>query len=84
MAFWEQWGRYVPVAERRAKARREMDKLRRKGQDIQPVNIDGRTIARSFWGKGWCDHLESFSDYANRLPRGRTYVRNGSDRKSVV
>ena len=78
MAFWGQWGRYVPVAERRAKARREMDKLRKKGKDIQPVTIDGRTIARSFWGKGWCDHLESFSDYANRLPRGRTYVRNGS------
>lgn len=75
MAFW---GRYVSVAERRTKARREMDKLRKKGQDIQPVNLDGRTIARSFWGKGWCDHLESFSDYANRLPRGRTYVRNGS------
>ena len=78
MAFWGEWGRYVPVAERRAKARREMDKLRKKGKDIQPVTIDGRTIARSFWGKGWCDHLESFSDYANRLPRGRTYVRNGS------
>src|SRR5215471_5317441 len=78
MAFWGEWGRYVPVAERRATARREMDKLRKKGKDIQPVTIDGRTIARSFWGKGWCDHLESFSDYANRLPRGRTYVRNGS------
>jgi uncharacterized Zn finger protein/DNA-binding transcriptional regulator YiaG len=78
MAFWGEWPRYVPVAERRAQARREMDKLRKKGKDIQPVNLDGRTIARSFWGKGWCDHLESFSDYANRLPRGRTYVRNGS------
>ena len=78
MAFWEEWGRYVPVAERRATARREMDKLRKKGKNIQPVTIDGRTIARSFWGKGWCDHLESFSDYASRLPRGRTYVRNGS------
>jgi uncharacterized Zn finger protein/DNA-binding transcriptional regulator YiaG len=78
MAFWGEWGRYVPVAERRAKAQREMNKLRKKGKDIQPVTIDGRTIARSFWGKGWCDHLESFSDYANRLPRGRTYVRNGS------
>ena len=78
MAFWGEWGRYVPVAERRAKARREIDKLRKKGKNIQPVTIDGRTIARSFWGKGWCDHLESFSDYANRLPRGRTYVRNGS------
>jgi len=72
------WAPYVSVAKRRAKARRKMEKLRKKGKDIQPVEIEGRTIARSFWGKGWCDHLESFSDFENRLPRGRTYVRNGS------
>jgi uncharacterized Zn finger protein len=66
------------VAERRAKARKEMEKLRKKGKDIQPVELINRKIAASFWGKGWCDHLESFSDYSNRLPRGRTYVRNGS------
>ena len=72
------WGKYVPVAQRRAKARRAMDKLRKKGRHIQPIEIQGRLIVRSFWGKGWCEHLESFSDYANRLPRGRTYVRNGS------
>ena len=72
------WARYVPVAERRARARREIYKLKKKGKYIQPVDIEGRTIARSFWGKGWCDHLESFSDFANRLPRGRRYVRNGS------
>ena len=35
-------------------------------------------IATTFWGKAWCDNLEGYSDYANRLPRGRTYVRNGS------
>ncbi len=50
----------------------------KKGVDIQPVTIEGRKIATSFWGEGWCDHMESFSDFANRLPRGRTYVRNGS------
>ena len=72
------WPAYVPVAQRRAQARREASKLQKKGQDIQPVEIEGRTIARSFWGKGWCTHMESFGDYANRLPRGRTYVRNGS------
>ncbi len=72
------WPEYVPVAERRAKAVRETGKLKKKGGDIQPVEIEGRTIARSFWGKGWCTHLESFGDYSNRLPRGRTYVRNGS------
>lgn len=68
----------MPVAQRRMQALREMSKLRGKGVDVQPVEIDGRTIARSFWGKGWCTHLESFGDYSNRLPRGRTYVRNGS------
>jgi uncharacterized Zn finger protein len=72
------WGRYVPVAERRAKALKKVSKLRKGGKKIYPVEIDGRSIAHSFWGKGWCDHLESFSDYSNRLPRGRTYVRNGS------
>jgi len=55
-----------------------MEKLRKKGKNIQPIEIEGRTIARSFWGKAWCEHLESFSDFENRLPRGRTYVRNGS------
>lgn len=77
MSF-DSWRPYVSVAERRAKARKEMEKLRKKGKDIQPVEIDGRKIAASFWGKGWCDHLESFRDYDNRLPRGRTYARNGS------
>jgi len=72
------WAPYVPVAQRRARALREMERLRKKGRCVEPVEIDGRAIAHSFWGKGWCDHLESFADFANRLPRGRTYVRNGS------
>ena len=53
-------------------------KLRKKGHPVSPVVIEGRTIARTFWGKAWCDNLERYSDFANRLPRGRTYVRNGS------
>lgn len=72
------WRPYVSVSQRRAQARKKMDSLRKKGVDIQPVTIAGRKIATTFWGEAWCDHLESFSDYANRLPRGRTYVRNGS------
>jgi len=76
MAYY--WSPYVSVAQRRAKALRKMKQLRKKGKDIQPVEIEGRTIARSFWGKAWCEHLESFSDFENRLPRGRTYARNGS------
>ncbi|MBI4863995.1 MAG: SWIM zinc finger family protein [Candidatus Riflebacteria bacterium] len=55
-----------------------MDKLRKRGHPVSPVEIAGRTIASTFWGKAWCDNLESYSDFENRLPRGRTYVRNGS------
>lgn len=72
------WAPYVPVAERRRRAEREMAKLRKQGHPVSPVRIEGRTIARTFWGKAWCDNLESYRDYESRLPRGRTYVRNGS------
>jgi uncharacterized Zn finger protein len=72
------WQPYVPVAARRRKAETKVAQLKKKGQPIAPVTIEGRTIARSFWGKSWCTNLESYSDYANRMPRGRTYVRNGS------
>ena len=72
------WRPYVSVAERRRKALKKMDSLRKKGRVISPVSVDGRTIAKTFWGKAWCENLESYSDYENRLPRGRTYVRNGS------
>jgi uncharacterized Zn finger protein len=69
---------YVSVAKRKIKAAKEAAKLKKQGKTVQPVIIEGRTIAHTFWGKAWCEHLESYSDYENRLPRGRTYVRNGS------
>jgi hypothetical protein len=72
------WAPYVSVAERRRKAERMVAALKKKGRGCQPVVTEGRAIARTFWGKNWCDNLESYSDYANRLARGRTYVRNGS------
>src|SRR3989442_5548783 len=77
MSYYE-WGSYVPVAERRRKAEKKLAKLKKKGQPVDPVRIEGRPIAKSFWGQSWCSNLERYSDYANRLPRGRTYVRNGS------
>jgi len=70
---------YVPVAQRRLNAAKKMKSLAKQGQKIEPVEIvHRRKIADSFWGRAWCEHLESYSDFANRLPRGRTYVRNGS------
>src|SRR5437867_2188295 len=76
--MFHEWRPYVPVASRRRMAEREAAKLLKKGQVLSPVVIEGRAIASTFWGKAWCDNLERYSDYANRLPRGRTYVRNGS------
>ena len=72
------WRPYITVAQRRRQAAREVAALRKKGRSVDPVNIGGQKIARTFWGQAWCGNLESYSDYANRLPRGRTYVRNGS------
>ena len=76
---WYQFRPYVSVAERRRKAEAAAKKLAAKsGKALAPVKLAGRTIAATFWGKAWCDNLESYSDYENRMPRGRSYVRNGS------
>lgn len=72
------WAPYVTVEERRRKAERTMAKLRKGGHPVAPVTISGRVIATTFWGRAWCDNMESYHDYETRLPRGRTYVRNGS------
>ncbi len=73
------WAKYVPVAERRAKASSKLAQLAKKKKfKVQPLGDVPRCIVKSFWGKKWCSHIEGFSDYDNRLPRGRTYVRNGS------
>ncbi|HEX4383656.1 MAG TPA: hypothetical protein VH083_11920, partial [Myxococcales bacterium] len=69
---------YVPVAERRARAVQEARRLEKGGRKLEPLRLDGKKIAASFWGKAWCQNLEAYSDFANRLPRGRTYLRNGS------
>lgn len=77
-SVWEGFPDYIPVAERRRRAEREIKLLAKQGQKPDPVRLDGETIARSFWGRAWCQNLESYSDYTNRLPRGRSYVRSGA------
>jgi len=72
------WKRYVSAVERRRKAGKKAAALRKKGQTLVPVTAGRGAIARTFWGKSWCGNLERYSDFANRLPRGRTYLRNGS------
>lgn len=75
---WGGFAPYVSVGVRRAQAAREVTRLKKSGHAVSPVTIAGTKIAMTFWGKAWCDNLERYSDFANRIPRGRTYVRNGS------
>jgi len=73
------WRPHVSVTERKLQALRKIQQLMKKGHPVSPVRIEGRrAIATTFWGKAWCENLERYSDFANRLPRGRTYLRNGS------
>ncbi len=72
------WKPYVSVAERRKKAEKAAAKIKKSGGNLSPVEPSRGAIAKTFWGKAWCDNLEAYSDYANRLPRGRAYARNGS------
>ncbi|MBL8380996.1 MAG: hypothetical protein JNM79_24220 [Burkholderiales bacterium] len=77
MSFYA-WKPYVPVAKRRAQAEKVAAKAAKAGASLTPVRARGNKIAGTFWGRAWCDNLERYSDFSNRLPRGRTYLRNGS------
>jgi len=61
-----------------AKSKKKIAALRKKNKDVSPVLVEGRSLAKNWWGKSWNANLEKYSDLNNRLERGRAYVRNGS------
>ncbi|MCA9225120.1 MAG: SWIM zinc finger family protein [Planctomycetales bacterium] len=76
---YDGWAPYVPVAQRKSQAVALAKKhAQGLGREPLPVTVSGNKIAKTFWGKAWCDHMEGLRDFSNRLPRGRTYARNGS------
>ena len=81
MVWYGYFRPYVPVTMKKALAARALAQLTKKsGRTPEPIVLKnrGRQIGTTFWGRAWCDNLERYADFANRLPRGRTYVRNGS------
>ena len=46
--------------------------------EAAPVVIKGAKLASTWWGKAWNTNLEKYSDYENRIGRGRSYVRSGA------
>lgn len=78
MSYWG-FRPYVSVAERRSNAARNIVKQLGKGVPPAPIEkFSGSKLAKTFWGQAWCENLESYSDFENRLDRGKTYTRNGS------
>ena len=77
MGYWG-FPKYVTVAEKKAKAKRKLQQLKKKNPGIKPVEIEGRTIAKTWWGKSWNLNLERYADYSNRIGRGRSYVCHGA------
>jgi len=75
---WYDFGPYVSVAQKKARAEKLVRELKKKRPDLQPVCPAGRSISQSFWGKAWCKHLETYADHENRIGRGRSYVRNSA------
>jgi uncharacterized Zn finger protein len=78
---WAYYPPYMSVAEKKAQGARALAKLLKKSKrTAEPVVIAHRKrqLTTTFWGKAWYDNLERYADLANRLPRGRTYLRNGS------
>ena len=74
---WYGYREYVPVAKKKADARKKLEKLQKNNPDMSPVRIEGRKIAKTLWGMSWCKNLESYADYRNRIGRGSAYVKNG-------
>lgn len=78
MSYWNNFPRYVSVAEKRAKAAKKLKEMSRKNPNLKPVVLQCSAIARTWWGKAWNLNLERYADYHNRIGRGRSYVRHGA------
>lgn len=75
--MYYRFGEYVSVEQRRKKAEKLVEKLRKQGQQPSPIAAFKGKMAGTFWGKSWCDNLEAYADFENRLGRGRSYARSG-------
>lgn len=79
MGYYDyRYPKYVSVSEKRDKAKKSAEKLKKKNPNLKPVIIEGNKIARTWWGIAWIKNLERYADYSNRIGRGRSYVRHGA------
>lgn len=75
MGYWG-FPEYVSVGEKRARAEKKIKQLKKKNPNLKPVIIEGKALAKTWWGKAWNKNLEQYADFSNRIGRGRSYVRH--------
>ena len=77
--YWEDGCYSQPTtSELKRKSEASRASAEKKGKRLEPVVIQGRNIAKSWWGRAWCDNLERYADYESRLDRGKRYVKTGA------
>lgn len=73
------WWSYQDVQEQKERVQREIAKRTKRGEKFEPLQTpSGKKLCTTFWGQAWCRNLESYQDYESRLPRGRSYLRQGN------
>lgn len=78
MGYYDRFPEYIPVAKRKAQAQKKRQSYGRAHPQAEPVVLTGSSLASQWWGKAWNNHLKSFTRFAERLARGRSYVRIGA------
>lgn len=66
------------MAELRSDAARQLAQAASRGENWNPVHTASTRgpLAKSWWGAAWCSNLERYADFANRIERGRRYLRS--------
>ena len=73
------WWSYEDVKEQKKRLEREIAKRVKRGERFEVLSApEGqKKLCTTFWGQAWCRNLESYQQYESRLPRGRSYLRQG-------
>lgn len=74
------WWSYQDVEEAKERVQREIAKRVRRGERFEALAAPAgkKNLCATFWGQAWCRNLETYQQYESRLPRGRSYLRQGN------
>lgn len=78
MSYYGGFPSYTPVSVRKHRMEGKLKEMLEQNPELKPIRVEGRAIAKTWWGKAWNENLEIYADYSNRLARGRSYIRTGA------